>query len=252
MYEEGEKQPKILATLASNDNRLVYEILEKSKEKEDKYASISLKFNGKFLTIIIKENNNEIKRISFQAVSGRPKKDNGKHYFTYEKERQMLKDERPIPEGEYYITPLSENKDDGVQELSIIDNIIGSVSWVLSKVKLPKRGEFYGSSFVWGTIRIPIQPKTKTFTDSEGQTITRNNFFIHGGVEAGSAGCIDLWKDNEEFFKIFLAYVEKYRDRILKNQGKIPLVVKYEDSTKIECDNAAYTKYCKPIGKESK
>ncbi|RDU60225.1 hypothetical protein [Helicobacter sp. MIT 14-3879] len=65
--------------------------------------------------------------------------------------------------------------------------------------------------------------QTKTLTDSEGQTITRKNFFIHGGAEAGSAnyinfGCIDLWKDNEEFFKIFLAYVEKYRDRILNHQ----------------------------------
>ncbi|RDU60230.1 hypothetical protein [Helicobacter sp. MIT 14-3879] len=34
VYEEGEKQPKILATLASNDDRLVYEALEKSKEEK--------------------------------------------------------------------------------------------------------------------------------------------------------------------------------------------------------------------------
>ncbi|RDU59294.1 hypothetical protein [Helicobacter sp. MIT 14-3879] len=34
VYGEGEKQSKILATLASNDDRLVYEALEKSKEEK--------------------------------------------------------------------------------------------------------------------------------------------------------------------------------------------------------------------------
>lgn len=35
-----------------------------------------------------------------------------------------------------------------------------------------------------------------------------------------------------------MRYVEQYKDEILKNQGKIPLIVKYKDSTKVECDNA--------------
>ncbi|MCX2683919.1 hypothetical protein OQH60_08630 [Campylobacter sp. MIT 21-1685] len=90
-------------------------------------------------------------------------------------------------------------------------------------------------------------------TDSKGQTIIRNNFFIHGGWAAGSAGCIDLWKNNDEFFRIFLKYVKKYKEEILNNQGKIPLIVKYEDTTKVECDNivlsdkSIHTNYCKPI-----
>lgn len=65
----------------------------------------------------------------------------------------------------------------------------------------------------------------------------RGDFFIHGGAEAGSAGCIDLWKNNNEFFRVFLEYVERYKEKILKNQGRIPLIVKYADSTKIECDD---------------
>lgn len=67
------------------------------------------------------------------------------------------------------------------------------------------------------------------------------------GAEAGSAGCIDLWKNNNEFFRILLEYVEQYKDEILDNQGKIPLIVKYEDNTTMECDDSLYTKYCKPI-----
>lgn len=54
--------------------------------------------------------------------------------------------------------------------------------------------------FICGTIRIPIQTKTKTPTNAQEQTITREDFFIHGGAEAGNAGCIDLWKNNDIFF----------------------------------------------------
>ena len=75
----------------------------------------------------------------------------------------------------------------------------------------------------------------------------RGYFLFTQGVEAGSAGCIDLWKNNNEFVIILLKYVEQYQDEILKNWGKIPLVVKYEDDTTMECDSNFYTKYYKPI-----
>ncbi len=77
----------------------------------------------------------------------------------------------------------------------------------------------------------------KTIIDSKGQTIIRLNFFICIRVEARSARCIDLWDKNELFFEKLLHYVEQYQDEILKNQGKIPLVVKYENNTTMECDN---------------
>ncbi|WP_297731775.1 hypothetical protein [Helicobacter sp. UBA3407] len=82
---------------------------EESKEDKKRVESkgiISLHFNGKLLTIIINKDDKEVQRISFQAVSGRGEEINGKHYFTYEKERQMSKDKGPIPEGEYYIIPF--------------------------------------------------------------------------------------------------------------------------------------------------
>ena len=195
---------------------------------------IALKFDGEFLSILI---NGKMKH-SFQAVSGEAQKMNDKYYFTYEKERQMLKNEGPIPEGEYFITPLSENEDDSVQEW----NKIGF--WQQLKSKLGG-GQWAKATPAWGKIRIPIQPKIKIVINFQGKEVVRNDFFIHGGVEAGSAGCIDLWKNNDDFFKVFLEYVEKHKKDILLNQGKIPLTVKYKNNIKVECDNSTFTKHCK-------
>ena len=99
--------------------------------KEEKLESgISLHFNGKLLAIIVKKDGKEVERILFQAVSGSPQeKPDGKHYFTYEKERRMLKSEGPIPEGEYCITPLSENINDGVQYWNKIDMTQRMAGW---------------------------------------------------------------------------------------------------------------------------
>lgn len=82
------------------------------------FSAISLRFNGKLLTININEGDT-VQRISFQAVNGRAEKIKNEQgetrlHFTYEKERQMLQDKGLIPKGEYYITPLSENIDDCV------------------------------------------------------------------------------------------------------------------------------------------
>ena len=207
---------------------------------------IALKFDGEFLSILI---NGKMKH-SFQAVSGEAQKMNDKYYFTYEKERQMLKNEGPIPEGEYFITPLSENEDDSIQVLKPSDEFVGLTSGAINSLlqfaTLPtkKFGKFYGGSYAWGKTRIPIQPKIKIIINSQGKSVIRDNFFIHGGISVGSAGCIDLWKNNDDFFKVFLEYVEKHKKDILLNQGKIPLTVKYKNNIKVECDNDFYTKQC--------
>ena len=158
---------------------------------------IALKFDGEFLSILI---NGKMKH-SFQAVSGEAQKMNDKYYFTYEKERQMLKNEGPIPEGEYFITPLSENEDDSIQVLKPSDEFVGLTSGAINSLlqfaTLPtkKFGKFYGGSYAWGKTRIPIQPKIKIIINSQGKSVIRDNFFIHGGISVGSAGCIDLWKN---------------------------------------------------------
>ena len=48
-----------------------------------------------------------------------------------------------------------------------------------------RRGLFPGSMPAWGTERVQLVPQSNP-------TNGRSNFFIHGGLTPGSAGCIDL------------------------------------------------------------
>ena len=237
---------EILGKSTNNINNFVKEYIEVRVRNNFKKhrINISLTFDGEFLSILI---NNRITH-SFQAVSGREQKINNKYYFTYEKERQMLKNEGPIPEGEYFITPLSENIDDGMQywdKMGRKQKIAGWLSFIGKNI-----GSWAKATPAWGKIRIPIQPKTKIIINAQGQSIIRDNFFMHGGIGVGSAGCIDLWKNNDEFFKVLLEYVNKYRDDTLQNQGRVPLSVKYKNGIKIECDSDYYTKQCMEFNNE--
>lgn len=101
--------------------------------------------------------------ISFLAASGKPL--NGK--FDYSKQRQALKNEGPIPEGKYWIDP---------EEIS-------ANSWL----------NFRRSDAAWGTHRVTIHPFPTTKTHSRG------GFFIHGGDNLGSAGCIDMASNMDRF-----------------------------------------------------
>ena len=168
----------------------VIEEREEVEGGEKEKGIISLHFNGKLLTIIVNKDDKEIERISFQAVSGSPQeKSNGKHYFTYEKERQMLKNEGPIPEGEYYID---------------INKISEVPTYRLDR------------QYSWGVKNVPIELNNQ-------ETYGRYGFYIHGSWSAGSAGCIDLWDKNEMFFDKLIKLSKKF------NVNRIPLVVEYKD-----------------------
>lgn len=103
----------------------------------------------------------------FPAVSGRPV-ESGK--FSYAKERQAISDVGPIPEGDYWIQPsqLQEN------------------AWY--RVRNPR--------FAWGDYWITIHPYPST------KTYGRGGFFIHGGANPGSAGCIDLTIHMDQFVQM--------------------------------------------------
>lgn len=158
---------------------------------------ISLLFNGGFLILRVVAIN-QILRFSYKAVSGKPL-DDGR--FDYSIERQKVKNEGPIPEGEYYINPqeiqYAENR-------TVADKIYGAFG----------RGTMRGGEYSWGIGRIWILPSSVVIDG-----ITRNDFSIHGGREAGSAGCIDLVNNDDDFF----AKIEKYR----LNDTKVRLIIKY-------------------------
>lgn len=105
--------------------------------------------------------------------------------------------------GEYFITPFSENIDDGLQKWDDLSLKSKSASWIggiLSWATSKKIGSWLSGTIGWGEFRIPIQPKTKQLIDQNGNIIIRSNFFIHGGTTLGSAECIDLMQNNNTFF----------------------------------------------------
>ena len=235
------KDQKLLDKLKEGDSTLVFFAYLKAPRYTTRYGkthgrvdikyekSLFLEFDGEFLSIHITYN--ELKQVhSFKAVSGAPIKGGSNYYFDYSKKRQLLANEGPVPEGTYYITPLSSNKDDAIQYWEKLDNVqhfkasIAMGSWPSGKKS-------------WGSVRIPILPKSVTLLD-DSKEIKRNNFFIHGGEKAGSRGCIDLCENDIRFFEVLLNYIE-----LIKSKDKIPLIIKYKQKN-IKCDSDLKLKFC--------
>ena len=183
------KDQKLLDKLKEGDSTLVFFSYIKAPRYTTRYGkthgrvdvnyekSLFLEFDGEFLSIHIIYN--ELKQVhSFKAVSGAPIKSGLNYYFDYSKKRQLLANEGPVPEGLYYITPLSSNKDDAIQYWEKLDN----VQHFKASIAM---GSWPGGKKSWGNVRIPILPKSITLLD-ENKEIKRKNFFIHGGEKAGS------------------------------------------------------------------
>ena len=117
--------------------------------------------------------------MSWDAVSG------AKGY--QRPEYQSVKDKGTIPEGTY-VARQSE-----LQRMSPIDWIIGW-SRLLSE---DLGGKWPGSSYSWGNSRIWLEPS------KENNTYGRDDFSIHGGWVPGSAGCIDLTSNIDNFVALF-------------------------------------------------
>ncbi|MBS5810141.1 MAG: DUF2778 domain-containing protein [Campylobacter concisus] len=235
------KDQKLLDKLKEGDSTLVFFAYLKAPRYTTRYGkthgrvdikyekSLFLEFDGEFLSIHITYN--ELKQVhSFKAVSGAPIKGGSNYYFDYSKKRQLLANEGPVPEGTYYITPLSSNKDDAIQYWEKLDN----VQHFKASIAM---GSWPGGKKSWGSVRIPILPKSVTLLD-DSKEIKRNNFFIHGGEKAGSRGCIDLCENDIRFFEVLLNYIE-----LIKSKDKIPLIIKYKQKN-IKCNSDLKLKFC--------
>ncbi len=85
----------------------------------------------------------------------------------------------PLTEGEYSFSTRD------IQPMTTYDAAVGLIPG--------KHGPFPHSIPAWGTERVALVPKS---TPTNG----RNNFFIHGGLTPGSAGCIDLGPNEKAYF----------------------------------------------------
>lgn len=148
------------------DNRISQPTFEKPVNvKPGQYAV----FDGKKFTLY--ENDKPI--MSWDAVSGKDE------YRS--PEYQNLKDTGPIPEGTY-VARQSELQH--ITPYGIIAGIANAGTWP-------------GSLFSWGASRVKLESSQQT------NTYGRGGFYIHGGWVPGSAGCIDLTSNIDNFVALF-------------------------------------------------
>ena len=150
-----------------------------------KCSKLSLHFDGSTLQLIGGKEN-----YSYPAVSGKKSAD-GK--FLYTPERQRQPSSGPIPEGVYWVNPEE----------------IWELEWY----------NFWTNEDGWGKYRLTIHPFTTTKTHGRG------GFFIHGGKNPGSAGCIDLTSKIPNF-------VTDLGKEGAKRKCQIHLTVKYSEASK--------------------
>lgn len=151
------------------------ELRERLRRYEDRmHPHYALGFDGAKLTL--QENGEPI--LSWPAVSGRPQ--------TQGPEYQSYRDHGPLPQGAYRakISELQRYEDLGRWDR--IKNSVGGGPWPHGKP-------------AWGNYRVWLAPDHKT------QTFGRDNFSIHGGWTPGSAGCIDLTSEMDDFAALMQA-----------------------------------------------
>lgn len=66
--------------------------------------------------------------------------------------------------------------------------------YLLYPDEISKSGLFRNLWHDWGRYRVPLHPDKGTNTHG------RKNFFLHGGSEPGTAGCIDVGDSDKDLF----------------------------------------------------
>lgn len=131
-----------------------------------------IRFDGNYFSYT--DENGEVIRIP--AISGKTNSQNSEY--------QNISDGGPIPEGFY---DVKQSKYEDFFKFSSFQKLLSIVG----------RGEWPGGIDKWGAERIWLIPQSST------ETFGRDNFTIHGGLDAGSRGCIDLVNNASIFFQFF-------------------------------------------------
>lgn len=136
------------------------------------YGTHSLHFDGN--SVVLLQGNKPVQ--CWTAVSGRAGYQGAEH--------QESKDRGPLPEGRWVA------KQSRFEKIGPYGALVGATG----------RGTWPGSTASWGRLRVWLEPVGET------KTYGRSGFSIHGGVTPGSAGCVDLTSNMDEFSRYFLAY----------------------------------------------
>ena len=140
-----------------------------------------LDFNGKELRW---HQNNKVTN-SWKAMSGQP---------DYQcKEFTNVPNKGPIPEGQWIVKQSNlQNFDD----LSLKDKAKSYIGSITKLFGVPA-GSWPGAQASWGNSRVWLEPAQET------NTLGRTDLSIHGGWNYGSAGCIDLAPNMDDFKRMF-------------------------------------------------
>ena len=115
---------------------------------------------------------------------------------------QNVANKGPIPEGTYYANQ-DQRQNMTMKDLALkIGEKLG--------IHNEQKSNWSGDPISWGTSRVWLQP------DENTNTYGRSGFSIHGGLNKGSAGCIDIpWQTGK---------LDNYLDEC---QDSVPVKVKY-------------------------
>jgi hypothetical protein len=102
-------------------------------------------------------------------------------------EYQNVQNKGPLPEGSYMVDPARTQYFSDLSTWQKFKSTFGGSTWP-------------GGETSWGNVRTWITPMEGT------NTYGRSGFSIHGGTVPGSAGCIDLTKDNNAFHSWLKSY----------------------------------------------
>jgi hypothetical protein len=133
-----------------------------------------LRFDGRKLSL--EENGKAI--TDWPAVSGRP--------GTQGPEYQSYRDNGPLPQGNHRINVGEIQR---YEDTSLFDRLKGAFN----------HGTWRGGTPAWGNYRFWLKPEAGT------NTFGRDSFSIHGGWTPGSAGCIDLTSEMDDFADLMQA-----------------------------------------------
>ncbi len=187
------------------------------------YRTIRMHFNGSEL--IVYGDGQEVLRYS--GDSGRPMYLKEEHaeecggnpmVDSYLNDRRYvgIRNHGPIPEGRYRLNPrqlqdFSGGIFSGEQGELLWEGIFGD-----NYTEIQGRRTHTGD---WGSGRVPLTKIGRVQEGPCGNANARSAFFLHGGILAGSSGCIDIGSD----FSALSSFLSNYRRSIV-------LTVAYDES----------------------
>lgn len=168
---------------------------DKDADREPKatdFGSVTMHYNGD--EAVVKGDGKELFR--FSAQSGRPVRlteDDAKACGANPAVDSYMNDKRfvgienygPIPEGTYTFSPPAIERFDFGERLKLeLGGVVG-----MKDVTVHGRPIHAGD---WGTGRVALNPRGRLRQGPCGDVHKRSGFFLHGGILAGSSGCIDV------------------------------------------------------------